>query len=434
MPRLLSTPLSAWPWHLRFSLYAGGIILSALLGGLVKDYLDRGQLTVRINSIAISSPTQEELLSQSFLASLRGSSSSPRFAPNAKLTQLAEESTWLPTYAEGPSITDYLSWLLEVQDTAERVARDMQGLRKRLSDWPRGTSPADLELIHRIIWEYDELIFAHVFGEVRRRNPIFSDGAPPTEGQTLHFELDSDEDGDYYVGAGLYRLPVVWSVHARTPNEQRTLRECARRFAHALAYGLVSDLGTIKAELQRMLQEETPIRDAKALADEEIGLYSRWRATVTVSNDGKRAVSLDPRIALYLLCKGQPFQDADRQPQVMATNMKVDMQRIATATRNIGLPTGLSLDLELTDLSREPIVVPGGTALSVSFWSRDRIISLDHGNELLFVFQGKGCESFVAALPLAAEGPFTKNDTLRSEAYAFQELNYESVFPADVEG
>ena len=410
--------------------YLLGLVASALVGALVKAYFERADPDIKVTSVRVLTPTTEQLLAEGINEQLRGTASSGSIIINSRLEELANDHNWLPSLDSDISHNDYLIYLITTRDKANDIASSMAQLRNDLKEWPPRIDNRSIDKIYELIRNHAELINASVFGRIRRNQTVFR-GPEITEfTQTPLYDIDVDDDNDIFLDSGSKRLPIVWSTHPRSPKERKECEACARRLANAIAYMVVDDLNDLKQVITGILNEESPTKEILQIIDRELQLNSFVVTSATIANDGKTTMSFDPRAALYLHTKEIEYRDENNEPQTLESNIKITMQASNPSKQSLGM-SGFSLDIESDQYSSRPIVIPGGTALTVSFRSLSRISNLPLGTQFLQVYRANGAKATLAVLPLTS-GALDERAPITSEPYLARDIVYETVFPDDL--
>jgi hypothetical protein len=419
-------------WYVKLFLYISGLAITGLIGAYIQTQIEKADLQVQVTSVSITTPTLEQLLAEEMQNLLHKTGESRPIAPNQELIKLTKEHTWLPNVDTRVSINDYLNNLLTIEDKAVRLLKQMADLREGLTKWPKNINDNSIDVVYDFLRDNSDIILGHIFGELRRSQILFSSNSPEAEGRKKLFDLEIDNDGDIFVDSGLKRLPIIWSNRARTPQEVTKFQSMAERIANAVAYGVESDLEQLREISQSILQEEATTLKAEKEASKEIQLYSYWAVTATISNNGRNSIAIAPQSALYLKSKGLTVKHDDGTTETVQGNIKIPLNLAISGKRSVRMDN-VNLDVSYEEFSNSPVVVGGGTAVSVTFRSSERIVFLEEGKNSLAIFEGVGTKSVLAILPLTADKlSFDKTRGYFSEDTVFQEINFNHIFPDDV--
>lgn len=332
-----------------------------------------------------------------------------------ELADLTKESSWVTTLEDMPE-GDYLKALQELLSNTRRIVRDMNDLSEDLGNWAITRDNAvDILSTFNLLHEHQSIFIAHVFGEVSRTgDPVISySGREVSDGAIA---VNIDEDGDFQLQHDAQVINIWWSVVPQVSDRgasPRPLRSTARALAYGLAAGDPGVLQQIRDQGEFLLSELDLHRRIVERVRAELRAWSAWSISVLVSNSGRDPMSLSPRAALYLV------------PGNQVDSMRVALELRRTQEASLEDVTGPVL----TDLD-EPVVVPGGSALSIAFRSSDLIRSGGINERLLAAFDGTGTAARLSLFPLTERlGGLGGQTWVHTPVFAFAEFEFERVFP-----
>ena len=420
-------------WSLRLILYLGGLIVSAFVGVWINAQAEKAGLVVQVTSVTVRTPSEEQLMSDG-IDQLLGGESRESVTAEAQLKRLSAEHSWIKSPDEGSRV-DYMRSLLDIQSTANTLLARMKALRADLASWPSPDAGTQLDAVYRILREHGEVITSHILGETDRGVVIFAADKPNYELLSKRYELEVDDDGDFFVDSGKMRLPILWSMQRRGGAVVKTRRrDVAERLALALVYGVTQDLQDLKRSLDKMFQEEGSTIDILSLVERELQINSYWEATATIANNGKDTVALDPRTMLYLQTKDRYYLDREKKQHRLDTNLRVGMTLVSEGKRMLEIGSGISLEISSARVSSSPIMVRGGEAATVTFRSVAPIGQMPDGEQVLSLFKGDGCPCRLTVLPLTqSKLEFGPRRMVVSRDGTFREVKYDTLFAQELE-
>lgn len=391
------------------TLAASGVlfVLGGFVGAYIPQTLAQPRLDLRVARVSIEEPTAT--LSPEMQA-----------AVDPVLKDLVANHSWIGSFPNGPlSVADYQVELRRIHDQGRRIALSMRALERALNGWATAGSDAQrarkgFELVH----PHQGLIMAHIWGEVGRRAEPILDAVDPTTPH--HIDLRTDADGDFVLVDGVQSIPIYWSPETTGGSvPAAAFRETGEAIAYGIATGNREFMRQFRDEMTNMLLELDETEQIVDLAKTELRRHSYWFLSVILTNSGADPVSISPRARLYMQVPPQQTEGS----VVGATELTMSL-RAARLERDESTGARQIADAD------DPIIVPGGSAISVGFRSNQRIDEDVLGGQLLTVFDSTGLPGIMAVLPITRHIGSLRPATVVTADMEFREFSYIENFPA----
>ena len=403
--------------------WAAAVSFSALIGGLIADYLSRPKLAVVGVDFATKLP--------------RGSVDETYVQPNPALVTLTAGNNWLGTFEPSLTISQYADQIGSLKKDAQELIRETAQLRQALAKWPVGKGGCDAaHAAFDVVHSHLPLLIGHLFPEVRRTGmtllvPVNENAA----GDRPCIAVRTDDDGDFSLAVGVRAISIPWTpaVKQRFGVLRDETRETARRLATSISVGSLEGLAAIKAEFDKILRDEGSARDFIALAEKELLPLSYVQARVTLVNAGRQPIAVSADAALYLDWDGITVKPDGGDAVTLSDQLRVPLQRMATQTPES--TSGESKDessegSEPEDLSAEPILVRAGEAISVTFRSLDSIRTHPQWQALASLYTKPQVLARIAVVPIEQVGsPDDMPRYVVSGKYVFGNTSANTLFP-----